>query len=151
MCLLYIVLLIPEPSPSIPPTAENHPFIWNRDAYWSQLEFRFKEARAAGCANLSSSITTGFSRVDSLLKHLQTDTFQPEAPVFSEMENALFALGTNLGACPERLPDFTRTFGAIRTAVKDQSSRWDINSKAARDCVYRLLYGGRTADRKSVV
>lgn len=145
MCLLYVVLLIPEPSPSIPEAPENRPFIWNRDAYWSHLERRFKEARAAGCANLSSSITAGFSRVDSLLNHLQTDTLSPEAPVFGEMESALFAMGTNLGACPERLPDYIRTFSAIRTAVKDQSSRWDINSATARDCIYRLLYGGRTA------
>ena len=145
LCLLYIVLLFPARAPSIPPTPENHPFIWNRDAYWSQLESRFKEARSAGCANLSSSIAAGFSREDSLLKQMQTDTLQPEAPVFDEMESALFALSTNLGACPERLPDYIRTFSAIRTAVKDQSSRWDMNSPAARDCIYKLLYGGRTA------
>jgi hypothetical protein len=145
LCLLYIILLIPEPSPSIPSTTENHPFIWNRDAYWSQLETRFKEARAAGCVNLSSPIAAGFFRVDSLLKHLQADTLQPEAPKFDEMESVFFALGTTLGACPERLPDYIRTFSAIRTAVKDQSSRWDMNSSAARDCIYKLLYGGRTA------
>ncbi len=145
LCLLYIVLLIPASVPSFTPTAENHPFIWNRDAYWSQLESRFKEARSAGCANLSSSIAAGFSRVDSLLKHLQVDTLRPEAPVFYEMESALFSLGTNLGACPERLPDYIRMFSAIRTAVKDQSSRWEMNSAATRDCIYKLLYGGRTA------
>ncbi|MDD4052361.1 MAG: YiiX/YebB-like N1pC/P60 family cysteine hydrolase [candidate division Zixibacteria bacterium] len=151
LCLLYLVLLIPSPSPSIPPTPENHPFIWNRDAYWSQLESRFKEARMAGCINLSLSISAGFSRVDSLLKRLQTDTLQPEAPIFNEMESAVFSLGTNLGACPERLPDYIRTFGAIRTAVKDQSSRWNINSATARDCIYKLLYGGRTAVEEIVL
>lgn len=145
LCFVYVVLLIPEPAPSIPSTAENRPFIWDRDAYWSQLEARFKEARSAGCAALSSSIAAGFSQVDTLLKHLQSDTLDPEAPAFTEMEGALFALGTKLGACPERLPDYIRTFSAIRTAAKNQSSRWDMNSRVARDCIYRLLYGGRTA------
>jgi hypothetical protein len=143
--LLYLILLIPESSPTIPATAEHRPFIWDRDAYWSQLEAQFKKDRAAGCAGLSPSIASGFARLDSLLKQLQAETLPPEAPVFVDMEDALFNLGVALGACPQRLPDYVRTFGAIRTAIKDQSVRWDINSAPARDCIYRVLYGGRTA------
>lgn len=145
VCLLYVLLLIPEPAPSIPDTAENRPFYWNRDAYWSELGHRFTEARAAGCDGLSSSITAGFSLVDSLLSHLQTDTLSPDAPVFSALEQGLFVLGTQLGACPQRLTDYLQTFGAARTALKNQSARWDMNAPAARECMYRLLYGGRTA------
>lgn len=145
VCLLYVLLLIPEPEPSIPTTAENHPFYWNRDAYWSELGHRFTDARAAGCAGLSSTITAGLSSMDSLASHLRNDTLWPDAPVFSALEQKLFILGTQLGACPQRLPDYLQAFGEIRTAVKNQSTRWDMNSSAARECLYTLLYGGRTA------
>lgn len=145
LCLVYILLLIPEPSPSISTTTEHRPFVWNRDAYWSQLESRFQAARAAGCAGLSAPLAAGFGRVDSLLARLQTDTLSPGVPEFAVMEEALFSLGTNLGACPERLPDYIRAYGAVRAALKNQSIRWDMNSPAARECLYRLLYGGRTA------
>ncbi|MCX6829666.1 MAG: YiiX/YebB-like N1pC/P60 family cysteine hydrolase [candidate division Zixibacteria bacterium] len=145
LCCLYAILLIPDSAPPVPPAGEKVPFAWNRDDYWSSLETQFKEMRHIGCINLSSRISDGFTRLDTLLARLQTDTLAPSSSLFSSIEGKIFELGMLLAACPERFPDYIKTFSRLRTLSKDQSIRWDMNSQDARDCIYRLLYGGRTA------
>ena len=98
-----------------------------------------------GCANLAGPIDSGFSVADSLLSELESGSFHPDAILFAEIEAAFFGLATLVAACPERLHDYIRTFSRLRLAAKDQSVSWDMNSRPARDCLYRLLYGGRTA------
>lgn len=144
-CALYLILLIPDASPPTPPAGDKEPFAWNRDEYWMLLEKRFKEARAAGCVESAPQIAMAFSRIDSLMVPLPSDTLSPEAPVFTRIEDSFFELGILLAACPERLPDYIKTLGRLRTLAKNQSLHWDMNSKIARDRIYRLLYGGRTA------
>lgn len=142
---IYLLLLIPGGTPPIPPTEEKEPFAWNQDEYWSLLEKRFANLRSYDCAYLDSSISSGFSRVDSLIAHVRKDTLAPDSPVFAQIENEFFNLAVMLGACPNRLADYIAAFTSLRKALKNQSIGWDMNSPAARDCLYRLLYGGRTA------
>jgi hypothetical protein len=142
---LYLILLIPDSVPSVPEAGEREPFTWNQDEYWSRLEARFKALRSEDCTCLSPRILSGFAEIESLLTLLQSDTLKPEAPLFTDVEGSFFELGTLLGVCPERLMDYVKIFGLIRMAVKDQSVHWDMNSAAARDRIYRVQYGGRTA------
>ncbi|NQT34476.1 hypothetical protein HQ587_04735, partial [bacterium] len=65
--------------------------------------------------------------------------------LFASIESEFFTLAVLLSAKPGRLSDYFEIYGEIRSLVKNQSIRWDMNSKAARDCIYRILYGGRTA------
>ena len=142
---LYLLLLIPDPGSPVIPAQSKDPFAWKRDDYWSSLEARFRAARIAGCINESSTIAQRFFQIDTLLTRLRADTLPPTAPVFSEIESTFFGLSALLAACPFRVNDFTRSFGQLRRAVKDQSANWNMNSGEGRDCIYRLLYGGRTA------
>ena len=145
LCVLYSILLIPDSAPPVPQEEGGRPFAWNRDEYWSYLETQFKEARSAGCSGLSAQIGAGFSGIDSLLRVLQSDKLAPDAPLFAKIEDRFFKLGILLGVCPEKSSEYLEMFGKIRTSAKNQSGEWDMNSGPARDCLYRLLYGGRTA------
>ncbi len=144
-CLLYALLFIPDSPPPVPQAGNNQPFAWSRDQYWSLLEARFREARSLGCEQLSTQISAGFSDMENLLARLRSETLEAEAPEFGRIEDRFFDLGVFLAACPKRLPEYITTFGRLRTAVKDQSRRWDMNSEAARDALYQILYGGRAA------
>src|SRR5512133_1539500 len=51
LVVLYLVLLIPDPAPQLPPvesSAMKRPFIWNQDARWDSLEANYALARSAG-------------------------------------------------------------------------------------------------------
>jgi hypothetical protein len=52
LALLYLLLLMPAPELPVPVGANQAPFAWNRDAFWSSLEIQFKEARSVGCKAL---------------------------------------------------------------------------------------------------
>jgi len=145
LVVVYLLLLIPNSMTPVLPAPGKDPFAWKRDEYWSFLESKFKAARSAGCAGVSSTIAQRFSQIDSLLGRLQAETLLPTEPVFSEMETTFFDLGVLLAACPSRVGDYARSFGELRGAAKDQSTYWNMNSQTGRDCIYRLLYGGRTA------
>ena len=50
-----------------------------------------------------------------------------------------------VAACPERLQDYIGLVTKTRSLLKRQSEHWDMNDRAARDRLYRLIYGGRAA------
>jgi hypothetical protein len=143
--VLYLLLLIPDPTVPVRLAPNREPFAWHRDEYWSSLESRFKEARTKGCADLSSTIAWRLPQVDSLCERFQTGLLPPAEPAFREVETSFFELGVLLAACPSAISEYMSSFGRLRDALKRQSAHWDINSKAGRDCIYRLLYGGRVA------
>jgi len=143
--ILYLILLIPGAAPPVQPAGKRDPFAWNRDEYWSHLEMRFKEARSVGCTGLTARINDGFDEMERLLAPLDTGAMLPETPLLVDLENNLFELAMHLAACPERLEDYIELFGRLRFLVKKQSAHWNLNSRSGRDCIYRLLYGGRTA------
>lgn len=141
----YVLLLIPDTPPLKPSGGESKSFAWDRDAYWALLENKFREAREAGCFQLEKQLTSNFLKIEKQLAALETAVFAPEAPEFMRLQDSLFNLGMLVAACPDRLEDYIRLFNRVRSVVKDQSVNWDINSAEARDCIYRLLYGGRMA------
>lgn len=145
LCALYLILLIPDSAPPPAQAGDRQPFAWNQDQYWSLLEARLKEARTSGCAVITHRIAPAFGGLDSLLGRLSSDALTPSAPLFGEIETAFFELGVYLAVCPERSQDYVGAFSRFRTYAKNQSEHWDMNSKEARDCIYRLLYGGRMA------
>ena len=145
LCVIYALLLIPDVNPPLPADTGKKPFAWNRDEYWSQLEAAFKQARQMNCVELTPKISAGFADIDSLLVQLKSGNLEPGAPLFAELENAFFRQGVLLAACPENLTEYMDRYSLMRTLAKDQSINWDMNSGTARDCVYRLLYGGRIA------
>jgi hypothetical protein len=119
---LYLLLLIPDPATPVRLEADRKPFAWNRDAYWSSLESRFREARAEGCANLSSAIAWRLSRADSFNVSLQTTLLPSAAPGFGEAESNFFELGVLTAACPAKTGDYMRSFGELWHALNSNLS-----------------------------
>jgi hypothetical protein len=151
LIVLYLFLLIPAPIPATPEAGARAPFVWNQDDYWTELESRFSQARLAGCDSLVDRINQGFELLDSLTAVIQHTSFDPSAAVFSDLEAAFFEMGVLIAACPTRLQEYLAAFGKLRQSAKNQSVHWDLDSPAALDRLYRLLYGGRTAVEEAML
>ncbi len=148
---LYLILLIPVSSIPEPETGLKEPFLWNQDDYFSLLESRFQKARSVDSEALSIQIDRSFDEIENSIKTLSSRSLDPSDAVFDTIETQLFELAPLIAASPEKLVEFIRIYGAARNAVKDQSRRWDMNSKEARHRIYRLLYGGRAAVEEAML
>ena len=142
---LYLVHLIPEPDQPQPLGAGKSQFQWQRDAYWQQLEFDFKQSRSTGCAALEPMIADGLTHLQAQLTTLADTNLTAEAEWFDGFETNFFQLGPQIAACPERLDDYLTVFNQMRSLVKRQSRQWAMDSVAARERLYRTVYGGRAA------
>ncbi len=145
LAVLYLILLIPDPTPPLPAGPGKQPFAWNQDVLWSSLEAQFKTARAAGCAQLGGAIDSALANLRGRIDSIAAGQIDPGDARFDTLETNLFHAAPMLAACPERLNDYLQLYARMREAVKDQSQRWDMNTPAARQRIYRLLYGGRAA------
>ena len=126
-------------------------FVWNRDAFWSELERQFVQARSAGAGARSAAIDESLSGVGRQLDLLETRDFPVDAPVFAALEAGFFQAGPLVAATPDRLPDFLRAYGRMRRLVKRQSAHWPPAARATRERLYRLLYGGRAATEEAML
>jgi len=143
--VLYLALLLPEAERPAPAITGHEPFVWNQDQFWKSLEAHFQEARAAGCDPLGTRIDGSVAEIQALLDALAREPVQPEYRRLELLEGALFRLAPMMAACPNRLADFLDLVTRVREIVKQQSARWDIKLPAARQRLYRLLYGSRAA------
>ncbi|MGH7517925.1 MAG: hypothetical protein ACREOC_10705 [Gemmatimonadales bacterium] len=144
-CVAYASLAIPEPDPDAPRAERvaGTQFVWDRDSIWSALERRFRNAAALGCATLRDSMDAGFRRGEALAAALRRGRVDHTAVILDTLEENTFALGTLVGACPERLPAYADLVTRTRSEVKRQSEQWDLAE--GKDRLYRLLWGGRAA------
>lgn len=143
---VVLLLLIPGSSPSVPAAkAGARPFAWNRDALWQSLEGRFTAARAAGCAGTDATAALDSGRIAAWLDSLAARPIGPSDPVLDSLEADYFALGPLVAACAARVPAYVATQAEIRARIKDQSRAWSMDQDAARDRLYRALYGTRAA------
>ena len=140
---LYGLLLIPAPAPPTPAPAAKIPFAWNQDERWLALEQRFRDARVLGCERLRDPIDAGLRRGDRLLAAVAARSVGPEAPILDSIEDNTFQLGPLVAVCLERLPEYVALVTRMRSVIKRQSERWDMN--VSKDRLYRLLWGGRAA------
>ena len=143
--------LIPESSPPEGQGAGRGAFVWNRDAFWSELEAQFVRARSAGAETLAAPINESLARVSHQLDLLAAADFPANAPVFETLEASFFQLGPMVAASPDRLPDFVQAFGRMRSLVKQQSRHWPMEARETRERLYRLLYGGRAAIEEAML
>lgn len=142
---LYLLLLIPDPTPVPPRPANRSPFGWNRDQHWKDLEARFAADRAGDSRAVRETLRASLERGAQLVARLDTRRCSPDDPIFAEIEENLFALGPLVAATPDQLPAYMGLVTSMRDAVKGQSTGWDMNADASRNRMYRLLYGGRMA------
>jgi hypothetical protein len=145
LVVLYLLLLIPGPSSSPPVGAGKSPFTWNRDAFWTELERKLADARAAGCDRVADRVTTRMAATDQLLTELRGTNLPPDAKEFDRLETDIFELGALVAICPGRVGDFAGLAERTRLVVKRQSEHWDVHSRAASERLYELLFGTRMA------
>jgi hypothetical protein len=144
LAVTYLALLFPEPVTVLPDAASKETFAWKQDAFWAELEKQFNQARATGCTGVVDRITDLTASVHAVLDRISKTTSGPEAPAFSELEAGIFRLAPLIAACPQHLADYMTLMSRLRAEVKGQSQNWELNA-AARDRLYRLLYGSRIA------
>lgn len=140
---LFILLSIPSPAPPPPPPADEEPFRWNQDERWLALEERFRDVLGLGCEQLRDPIDARLRHGDQLLAAIAAQPTGPHAPILDSIEDNTFQLGPMIGVCLERLPEYVQLVTRTRSAVKRLSEGWDMD--VAKDRLYRLLWGGRTA------
>lgn len=143
--LVYAALLIPDAAPPMPPAGEAVPFAWSQDEYWWHLEARFRNALEIDPAVLSDSIRTRLDYANFLLDTCEQSAIDPASPLLDRLETAVFELASLLAAGSDHLSEFLDLHSRLRTIIKEASRHWDMSSLAARDRLYRLLYGTRTA------
>jgi hypothetical protein len=148
LALLYLALLIPEATPKLPPVTRSEmarPFLWQQDARWDSLEGVFAAARGTGCSAVRPALETGMRNIESLLTTIERNSPGPLGPDYVRLEDQFFSITPLVGVCPESVTGYLSLASRIRAAVKHQSQRWNMNDRRARETLYRLLYGGRSA------
>ncbi len=71
--------------------------------------------------------------------------------LFRDLENRIFEIAPVVSACNRQVMDYVALIADMRTVVKKRSADWDMNSPAARDTLYRLLYGSRAAEEEVIL
>ncbi len=147
--IVYAVLLIPDSEPKVLlddlQGGSKKAFAWNQDAFWTQLERRYVEAKAAGCEGVRRAVDSLLTLARKELVYIRQSSLEPESPTFRQHENLIFGIGSIVAPCPDKFAEFKQFVEESRRAIKRQSEHWDMNKREARETLYRLLYGGRGA------
>ncbi len=142
---IFLIFSIPGRETGTVPASAPKAFAWNQDERWKSLEEQFRSARAAGCQVIRPQIDRQFRIGWRHLEALSILPTDPSSPLLNELEDNVFALGVAVAACPEKVAEYIKLVAAIRDEAKLQSKNWDVKDRSVRDCLYRLLYGGRAA------
>lgn len=145
-----VLLTLPAPPHGVPePPPHGAPFTWNQDSLWLTLEQQYIALRASGCDDAAGP--RGIADVSRRLDAIAASDLLPADPQFDSLEQAFFALGPVAAACPASLHDYVALSGRLRQVVKDQSRLWNPDDTAAKQRLYRLLYGARAAVEEAML
>ena len=142
---LVVMLSIPCPEEKPVEQAPAVPFVWNQDEVWDDLEKLFLATREEGCDGVAPSVTSDLQRLRTKIIGLAAVNLSPSDSIWTGIEHELFPVAAKTAACTENAANLLATVNTLREAVKRQSIEWDMSSVEARQTLYRLLYGSRTA------
>ncbi|MEJ2104461.1 MAG: YiiX/YebB-like N1pC/P60 family cysteine hydrolase [Ignavibacteriaceae bacterium] len=143
--ITYLILLIPLENSQPIQKGSTKPFIWNQDSLWKHLEFKFKEAKILGCDKIQTSIDSFLNSSKIILNEISQKSLQPTNEKYSTLEKQLFETAPLIPTCIDRFKEYINFYSRLREVIKEQSRKWDMNSIEAKNTIYRLLYGNRTA------
>ena len=145
LCIIYLILLIPFRNTYQIHKGSGKPFIWNQDSLWKNLENEFWEAKMSGRVKIQKRINSLLKSSELLLNEISQRPLQPTNEKFSILEKQLFETAPLIPTCSDRFKDYINFYSRLREVVKEQSRSWNMNSSEAKNTIYRLLYGNRTA------
>jgi hypothetical protein len=155
LVVLCMVLLIPfgerVNAPPIGERAKKQPFAWNQDEYWQALEATYRTLKQGGCTAAVPLLPSKFQKVKKILRKIDETRLGPDDPIFRKLEGLVFDIGPVVSACNKQVIDYIGLIAEMRTVIKKRSEDWDMNSAAARDTLYRLLYGSRAAAEEVIL
>lgn len=143
--VFYLLLLIPLENNSVIPEGNKKPFIWNQDSVWNKLEKTFIKASSEGCDKINPRIESLFMHSEKVLNEISGNDLKPSDEKFAKLENYIFQTAPLIPVCNQYFPDYVNFYSKLRKVVKEQARNWNMNSTSARNTLYRLLYGNRTA------
>lgn len=147
-----LLLAVPGPTPPVPEApAGARAFAWDQDAYWQALESRYQAVRQAGCEATRLAADSGLARLAARVEALAGEVHAPTSATLDSLERGYFDLAPMVAVCGDIASSYTRLHGRLRHAVKQQSRDWDLATPAARERLYRLLYGTRLAAEEVLV
>ena len=138
-------LFVPAGSPAVVPPADARPFLWDQDEIWASLEAAFLAARDTGCDATEERIDDLLAALADDIDWLEDSNPAPRDERFDAIESTLFAAAPLVAACPGQVSPMLDVVNRLRPALKRASRDWNIGDTAARDRVYRILYGARMA------
>jgi hypothetical protein len=127
------------------PPADARPFLWDQDEYWASLEADFLAARETGCDVSGQRINEQLGLLADDVAWLEAGNVTPGDERLDAIEHKLFTVAPMVAACPGYVSATLEVVNRLRPALKRASRDWDIGDSAARDRVYRILYGTRMA------
>jgi hypothetical protein len=146
LLLVYFILMIPfSPAPGPIHRAGEQPFAWNKDELWNRLEKSFRDALASDPALREAQLVRLERIAGTDLAKTEGVSLLPEDPVFAELVYNFFEMAPLVAVSENHRDRFISTYTRVRTIIKLQSQHWDMNSKAARNTTYQVLYGMRAA------
>ena len=141
---LYVVLLIPDSIPKVELQGGNEVFRWNEDTTWYKLENRFSGLRNS-CDSIQPTIEISLTQLRTNINSIKTDTLGHDDVSLTSILNQIFETATMISACPESAFPFIQLTSNLRAKIKTASIHWDPEDQAARESIYRILYGTRAA------
>ena len=147
--IVYAVLLTPDPEPKVAlddlQGGSKRVFAWNQDEFWTELEKQYVASKDAGCEETRRSADSLMVLARRAIAYIRDNRLEPGNPIFRQLENLIFGIGSLAAPCPERVSTFKEIVEESRKAVKRQSEQWDVSKEESRETLYRLLYGSRGA------
>ena len=141
---IYLLLLIPDSTRnSNVVKATEKPFAWNQDSVWHKLENDFRNAKQLRPAQLDSVVRSLKIVADLNLAAIQGKQLSVTDSTLSLTENNFFALTPLIAVKTDELHWYSNYYNEVRNCIKQQSQHWDVQQVAARNLLYRLLYGMR--------
>ena len=142
----YLFLLIPDAKEENAGMATgSKPFAWNRDQLWFKMEELYKDARHMEKRKLDSVIMIHKTIAENEFALLQNENTGMLNPGWMNVEHDFFVLSSLVAVQQDQLTWLVDYYNRVRNLAKFHSQQWDMNDPAARNTLYKLLYGMRAA------
>ncbi len=149
---IYLVLLIPdrEKKPVIMDSPAR-PFSWNKGQLWKKLENDFVQAKAMPPQVLGAAIRSKMHEAERIFLPIPAGSIPVTDNRLVELETVFFQLAPLVASEPESLNWYLAFYNRSRNLLKQLSRNWDMHDMAARQTMYRLLYGMRAATEEAIL